>query len=315
MTPKEIEEVVGLNSRMTLDRAFRPIGLLAGYTNVALEEEPPETEAQRESLLGGIYSSLRTYYDRVNGFYLGVQRTLQVAPPLSVGVKGGYGLSRDKPEYGVNATYEWGRLNDPAIYPTRGFVRVGYDRGLAPQYVSSTYSRLANSITTYVGWPDYFDYYEQDMRFIEAGITSDRLKTTLSFGFSDEEHLNTSRNRDNKGWFFGDRQRDNPDINTGQFTLYKASLSIGDEPEILMRAGGTGINLSVAHQPQKLGLPAFTRYEVRGDLSIPTFYKRRSWPNALHIRAFASTYNRPIARADGKCIRCESPADFSFWWI
>ena len=293
MTPKEIEEVVNLNPRMTMNRAFRPIGMFAQYAAVSLEEEPAEGEQEvQESLIGGMFSSFRFFYDRVNGFYLGLERELDLSPALSLGLRGGYGLSIDEPAYGVSATYNWGRLNEPAFYPNRGYLQVGFDRDRATQYNSGVYSRLTSSLTTYVGWEDYFDYYQREARYLEAGVTSDKLNTTLSFGISDEEHSPVSRNRDNKGWFFGSTPRENPEISRENYTLYKAGLTIGESPETTLYANrANGLRIGVTHNPGEMDRPVFTRYEVRGSFSIPTFYRRRIWPNALHIRTFAATYS------------------------
>ena len=291
MTPKETEAVVSIDPRRTIDRTFRPIGLLANYTSVALEDdEGPANIESRENLLGGIYSSLRIFYNRVEGFYLGVERDVSIRPSLSARLKGGYGLSLDEPAYGGALTYRWGRLNEPKISPNQGFIRAGYDRDRPPQYGSGVYSRLVNSLTTYVGWEDYFDYYWRDKRFVEAGITSQKLRATLTASISAEEHRNVDRTRDNKGWFFGDRQRDNPGVSTMKYDIYSAGLLLGVEPTAGLHAGGNGLRLNVMHHRGEVGSPSFTRYEARGTLSVPTFFQRRNWPNELRVRAYASTY-------------------------
>lgn len=297
MTPAEIEAVVGMDPRMTIGRAFRPIGLLASYTAIDLEDrEETRDESERESLLGGIYSNIRLYYDRVDGFFLGAGKELHIASPLSLFLSGGYGTSSKLPAYHAALKYEWGQSNEAAFYPNKGFIRAGVGRERALQYSSLAYSRLANGVATYVGWEDYFDYFDQTRTFAEAGWRASRLHTEMTLGWSSERHESVSRVRDNKGWFFGDVQRDNPAITNTDYSLLHASLTIGALKSVGFKPAGNGVRFTATHHPEDAGKPAFTRYEVQGALTVPTFYRRRSWPNAFHLRLMGTSYSGTLPR-------------------
>lgn len=297
MTPAEVEEVVGMDPRMTMGRAFRPMGVLANYTAINLEEkeEVPE-DRERENLLGGIYSNIRFYYDRVDGFFLGGGKDLKIAAPLTLSVSGGYGLSSKLPAYSAALKYDWGQTNEDAFYPNKGFLRAGVDRVRALQYPSLTYSRLVNGVTTYVGWEDYFDYYDRTMTYAEAGLRAERLRSVITLGWSTESHERVVRERDNKGWFFGDVQRDNPEIEDHDYHLLHASLTIGALKPVGFKPAGNGIRFKATHHREEPGIPVFTRYEVQGALTVPTFYRRRSWPNAFHLRLMGASYAGELPR-------------------
>ena len=297
MTPAEVEEVVSMDPRMTMGRAFRPIGLLANYTAINLEEkEEVPDEPERANLLGGIYSNIRFYYDRVDGFFLGAGKDLEIASPLTLSISGGYGISSKLPAYSAALKYDWGQSNESTYYPNKGFLRAGVDRIRAQQYASLAYSRLANGVTTYVGWEDYFDYYDRTMTFAEAGWRADRLNTEMTLGWSAEKHESVVRVRDNKGWFFGDVQRDNPEIMAEDYNLLHASFTVGAIKPVGFKPAGNGIRILAKHHQESTGIPTFTRYEVQGALTVPTFYRRRSWPNALHLRLMGATYTGTLPR-------------------
>lgn len=302
MTPEEIAEVVQMDPSKGINRHFRPIGVLSNYTAIALEEQT-EAEAPRkkESVIGGIFSGVRLHNNRVEGIYLGMEKDVVLSRNLALSGYGGYGFSNDQPSYGAGVTYNWGVLNTPSILPHRGFIRIGLDQRFAEQYQSRTYSRFVNGLTSYVGWEDYFDYFDYSARSVLLGVASDRLNTTLSVGLSREQHTSVETTVEEKGRFFGGRPRANPDIQDGDYDQFSLSLEIGRVPETEMKAGSNGLRLSMERNVDWFHQDAdvFTRYAVQGVLTLPTFYRRRSWPNALHLRFFGATYagNLPLQYA------------------
>ena len=292
MTPAEIEEVVEMDPKKGLHRHFRPIGVLSGYTAIDLEEDRDGVETvRRSSLVEQVFSGLALKYNRVEGLYLGLQRDLSLSRNLKLNGYGGYSFSVEDPSYGGAIQYSWGVLNAPSFFPNRGFARVGIDERYATQYASRTYGPFVNSVTYYVGWEDYFDYYRQSRQFVEAGFAAERLKTKVTAGLSRETHGSANKTIDDKGRFFGGRPRENPPVVEGDVEVLYGIVEVGEVPEVQMKAGGNGIRFMVEHQLDAGGIAdPFTRYEVHGALTLPTFYKRRSWPNALHLRFLGATY-------------------------
>ena len=293
MTPAELDEVAGMDPRMTLDRAFRPGGLLAQYAALSLAEElpsavPEEEKSPGEMLLGRFYEGVQLGYNRVDGFSLGLKREVALGSRLRIAADAGYGLTLKAPAYGAALTYRFGDTGR-SYFPRSAYVTAGLERRRAPAAGSGSYSTFFNSLTTYVGWEDYFDYYERRSYFGEIGVTSTALHTTLAFRVSDEDHASVGRTRDNKGWFFGDVQRDNPPILDGAFTLGTVSLNLGATPRPSMRPLDTGLLLEATRPLSAPGGVAFTRYSATGNLALKTLYPRRRWPNTLHIRLRAQT--------------------------
>ncbi len=294
MTPKEIEEVIGLDPSMTIGRSFRPIGVLANYTAIDLREEQEEQDVEtRENLLEGVFSSARIYYDRVDGFYLGLARDVPIAQPLKLSFDVGYGLSSELPAYDVSLRYDIGLNTNPGWFFHKAYVQGGLIDHRATQYHSGSYTRLVSSVTTYIGWEDYFDYYDRTSQYGEIGFRAEKLKTTLAFRYARESHNSIIAHRDRKGWFFGNTRRLNPEIsNEGDLTLLSSRLEIGNSPSPSMKAYPSGARFEVTHQPHNdNSFSRFTRYSGEVALTIPTFFKRRTWPNELRIRAVGATYS------------------------
>ncbi len=298
MTPAELEEVSGMDPRMTLDRAFRPGGVLAQYAALSLAEElpsavPGEEKSPGEMLLGQFYEGVQLGYNRVDGFFLGVKREVALGNRWRIAADAGYGLTLKAPAYGVAATYRFGDRVASYI-PRTGYLKAGLERRRAPMAGSGSYSAFFNSLTTYVGWEDYFDYYERRAYFGEIGVTSTALRTTLAFRLSEEDHASVERTRDNNGWFFGDVQRDNPPALDGAFALGTVSLTVGASPHVSMRPGDTGLLLEATRPLAAPDGVAFTRYSATGNLAIKTLYPRRRWPNTLHIRLRIQTIDGDV---------------------
>lgn len=294
MTPKELEEVVAMDPRRGLGRSFRPIGVLANYTAIDLSatEENTGEEAPRENLLDGIFSNGRFFYNRVEGFYLGVASDVKLARPITLAFDVGYGLSSKLPAYDFSAQYEFGLNTEPSWLFHKGYIKAGLSDFRATQYASRTYSRLISAVTTYVGWDDYFDYFEKEARYVEVGFEAEKLQSRIALRYSKEAHQSIEVFRDNPGWFFGPTRRTNPGIIEDDYSILTASLSVGSQLRTSMTGGQNGLHLeAVIHPGQSTGMPAFTKYSLDTSFRIPTFLKRRKWPNALYVRLHGSTFS------------------------
>ena len=205
---------------------------------------------------------------------------------------GGYGFSVNKPSFGGAVTYNWGEPGSPSFIPTRGYLKAGYVKRFDSQYGSRTYSRVTNAVTSYIGWEDYFDYFRRTARFAEVGVIADRLHLKLSAGISREKHESVDQTINSKGRFFGGRPRLNPDIEDGNYDLFNSAIEIGSVPDVRVNAAGNGIRFSMSRRIDWFSgfETPFTKYEVLGAVTVPTFYRRRNWPNAFHMRLYGSTY-------------------------
>ena len=288
MTPKETEEVVTMDPGRGLYRHFRPIGVLSNYTAIRLEEDEvvegeAEVPIQRDF---GVFSSVRLAYNRVEGGRPGLARTIQLGRSLFLDARVGYAIEAKEPVLGGDLTYRWGQRSRAL----GGFVRVGLASEYATQYTSRAYTEFVNAVTSYVGWEDYFDYYWETSQSVGTGVHLRPIQARLTVDLSRENHRSVASIVDDKGRFFGSTPRPNPSIVEADYTLLKVGLQLGNVSTRQFRAHGSGVRFQGTFNLNDNDAPAFSRYEMLGAVTLPTFYTRRSWPNALHLRVFGTTY-------------------------
>ncbi len=284
LTARETASIDNIHPRLTLRAAFWPTGLLSQYAALRLEEEPPAGPTKRERGRT-ILSSILGWYNRVDGLHLGAQRVLDLNPNLLAEVGVGYALAREAPTARATLTYTTGVPNGTETPSVRGFLQAGYARDARPRYHSATYSRAFNTLPTYLGYADYFDYYENERAFVGAGLRLDALRTVLSVRGQAEHHRALTNQTDFEGWILGDGQRDNPAIPEGKFRSVTARLHIGDPPDSAIRPGARSLWMEVEHSPKEVlnNAFSFTRYTAELRWDAPTFFRRRTWPNALSV--------------------------------
>jgi len=212
LTPAEVEAISLLDPRMTVAKAFRPRGMMAAVATVepialnmlqyalhrtlkdlvnedlAVTEQEEGTGKERFSIARVLFNGFWGWYNRVDGLHAGLQHRFVLSPRFDVEGGVGYSIAREAPGAKLNARYAFGNARNFRWLPRSGFVRVGLGSASAVRYRSGVHNRLLNSASTYLGYDDYFDYYEREYVHTEVGLTSHRLRTTLTAGLQVEQH-------------------------------------------------------------------------------------------------------------------------------
>ena len=290
-----------IDSTMGLDEAFAPTGPLARFVDMNDDEEEDDDRNARQSARQQVFENFdiepELWFNRVDAFHAGLGAEWD-AGPLTLGGGGGWNSGPDDDEdrwsYHAEARLESEGRNEI-------FVEGGYAARTASRYDTDLYGRFLNSVTVLFGGDDYYDYYRSEGFTVGGGVRIDRLESTLSLGYRDEEHTSLAQTTNYD--FLGETtpQRTNPAIDAGTLRAVTASLVIGDDFNPLGVTGRRRLALSVEHSTTgSLNSDfGYTRYSAVFDWRQNTFYRRRLLPNTLDLRlvAGASSGDLPIQRA------------------
>lgn len=309
LTPSETEAIAKIDPKMTIAKAFRPRGVMGAIAmaepmamnmlqyalhrtlkdlvseDLAVEEEDDTERSRTFSLARTLYDGSWSWYNRVDGLHAGLQHRQSFGTRWSVDAGVGYAFAREALSSRLNAQYRWGTPRNFRWLPRSGFVRLGTGHLAAPRYQSYTHNRLLNTVSTYLGYDDYFDYYERDYLHAEVGATSHRLRTTLAAGVQLERHRSLNSETDFEGWLLGDGQRPNPVIDEGDFVAWTLGLEVGDAK---LGTGETPLShfdltLTRASDHALGGTFDFDRIDGKLNLDLPTFFRRQAWGHRLRI--------------------------------
>ena len=284
LEPREAVAYARIDSTDTIAKAYKPTGFLARF--VDMDEDESGTNAN----VGGRQRGGRSFrldfepalwYNRVEAAHLGGGTTV------------GLGGARLRGELGYSTgletlTYE-SELSYRVPLTKRDGLRlaVGVRREVAPRIGSAAYGRIVNSVATLAGEPDYFDYYRREGAFAEASGYLRPLRTRVRvFGLA-EVHRSV---RATSGYdFFGRNElpRFNPLIPEGDLRSLGAEVTVGNVGSGVEAAltGQRGIRLRVEASDGALGSDFdFVRAEAVAALRVPTFLRRRLFPNTLDLR-------------------------------
>ncbi len=285
LEPREAVAYAQIDSTDTIAKAYKPTGFLArfvdmednddGGTNVSVGGERRRARAFRLDFDPALW------YNRVEAAHLGGGTTV------------GLGGARLRGEIGYSTgletlTYE-SELSVRVPLAKRDGVRiaVGVRREIAPRVGSAAYGRLVNSVATLVGEPDYFDYYRREGAFAEASGYARPLRTRVRvFGLA-EVHRSV---RATTGYdLFGRNTLPllNPAIPEGDLRSLGAEVTVGRVSSGVEAAltGQRGVRLRVEVSDGALGSDFdFVRADAVAALRVPTFLRRRLFPNTLDLR-------------------------------
>lgn len=310
LTPAEIEAISLMDPRMTIAKAFRPRGMMGAVAtaepiglnmlqyalhrtlkdlvskDLAVTDQEESNGRGPFSIANVLYNGFWGWYNRVDGLQAGLQHQFMLSPRLQTEAGVGYTIAREAPSAKLNTRYLWGNARNFRWLPRSGFVRVGLGSGSAVRYTSGVHNRLLNSTSTYLGYDDYFDYYEREYVGAEVGFTSHRLRTSLTTGFQLERHASLENETDFEGWLFGDGQRLNPGIDDGNLTAFTVGLGIGEDALQTQVTATNSFHAKWTHATDATFGGDFAFDQLSGSLNInvPTFFRRQAWQNTLRVR-------------------------------
>ena len=287
LTPAELQEIATLDPGMTLNRAFRPMGLLRDYGAVPVVDrlDTDRKEESGETLLGSFYRGLDLRYNRVEGVYTGLKHTLQIQPGLQVSVMGGYAIAATEPAFGGSLRYAPTLTSVTQKQPGHPFLRFSAHNRIQPRYESGTHTSLFNSATTYVGWDDYFDYYKQKSLKFDVGWTGAADRNEWALFLYQDEADSIGATKTDRGWMLDRIQRMNPPVMSGLYRSMGIQFRLGDPPSATYLGGRN--SLIVQYERGKGNNQWFSLAWLRAQGSLKTWVRGRQWPNALHLALIA----------------------------
>lgn len=288
LTENETEAYSTLDSTMTLDKAFKPTGVLAKMIKITVgtEESADRNQDQKQGTSKKLLSRVRPqlWHNRVDGFNLGLKFKILRGKRLKLNLAGGYKTDLKRWTGGGDVEYRWGKER-------HGFVKLNYLNGIDTRLHSDSYNLYLNSLRTLFGLADYFDYYWNEKLNLTTGYRIKKIRTRISVGFNHESHESVAKTTDydlsGRDYF----QRLNPNIQPGRLRSVEAAILVGYRYIPWGIVGQNRIELKVEHSAADWLASdfSFTRYRLTVDCRIPTFYRRRFLPNVIDLRMVAGT--------------------------
>jgi len=284
LTGEEQAAYDSIDSTMTIDKAFKPKGVLARLIKTDDKKKNGKENGESSNLkkaFSKVFSGFTPHlrHNRVEGFHMGGEFRKKIDRPTTVWFRGGYNDGPGDWSYGAKVNRVWGKNN-------RGFVSLEGGDEILPRFESDTYAPWMTSTMTLAGRPDYFDFYRSEHIGVSAGYRIRRIRTLVSTRFGLERHASLEKTTDFS--LFGDpaRQRENPAVDAGRLVSAGASLSWGDTYVPFGITGVKHADLSVEYSDPGLFGSDFSFTAVEGTLNwkIDTFLKRRLLPMSLDLR-------------------------------
>jgi len=273
-----------LDSSMTLEKAFKPSGFLAGFMDDDGEDNAGGGLFNfMEQVPGNISPDLR--YNRVDEGYFGLRYSIDATDWLELRGKGGYSMYKSW-DYGGGLSLRW--LNVKGLQSTLGW---DFAAQTVTRMNSPIYKPYYTMIPNLLGNAGYFDYYRSEgyRAFSNWEFPSD---LSLEFGFSSKDHI-TLRTHTAYDIVGKENFRLNPPIEEGH--LQAIDLHIGYNLDEGYNFGLTGqkfIRLGIEHSSDELGSDFdYTKYTGHLSWTFPTFYQRRLLANSLDINLRGGTYS------------------------
>ncbi len=276
MTPHELESLKGINPRMTVNRAFRPSGMLAGFAALDVtQEDEDEAEEGSSPIVMQIVDHAWLWYNRVDGWNVGLQNRQEIGTGSFVTTKLAY--TSDRHEFagvlGVEHPFKMGRSTISVSGQVSDETRPTFDQDL--------YGRFLPGMITYAGYRDYYDYYRR--RAARLGASYSRVlrggsaRFEISLAGNHEQHQSQQNNSNFEGWLFDVIQRPNPRIDDGDLTSFDAGIFVGTDR--------TNVFFRVEYADPSLPGNDFDFTTLRGQATahLNTFFKDRERPNVLRL--------------------------------
>jgi hypothetical protein len=282
MTVEESKAVLqGLSG---LSAAYHPRGLALGGT-AALTDKPKKPNVIKDDLLRAIR------YNRVEGFRLGASHTFAVpkrSKTQELRADVGYSVAQRKPD--AMAAF---RIKSPK---QSKYIEAGGRFGVASRYNSTIYPLLINSVATYLGFDDYYDYFKEQKAWVEGGMFIRKNKIsgtykglfTLNLQYKNDATLTKASNH--VGKITGRAQRSNPPILDGHFVSAKVGLQVGDVTPLWNWRGYNGGKFSATYAPKDvLGNTAgFAQFNADWFGSVRTLFRNQDHENHFNYRIAAA---------------------------
>lgn len=291
-----------IDSSLTLDRAFKPKGLLVRIAGDGDDEKKrsehrePGPVGKFMKRLGHIEPNLR--YNRVEAFYGGLAWEKPVHKHLTLSLNGGYGTGTERWSYGGGLSSVWGGHGEwtasvhasTSAVPRQTGASAQADGNLPP-VIGMVYPAWLTSILALSGRQEYYDWYRADKTELSLGrsFAKNRIRLAGGVGFEHHESLEKTTDRTITGKKYD--QPPNIPIDDGELRSVKFSFRYGDAYSPISLAPRKGVTIAVEHSSPAVFKSDFTfsRIDLDAGWRFETFLKRRMFPNTLDLRLIGGT--------------------------
>ncbi len=279
MTPKETVSLATMDPSMTIDRAFRPVGLLSDYAAVQVsEDQDPEQAATQLGLVRRLTGGDWFWYNRVDGWHPGINYVSQPDAALQWRTSAGFSWNRKRISHRAELNIPW------QVGGVSGYAGLQSQDATSVVARPDALGRFVPGFMTYLGYNDLYDYYSRRAVSFNIDLVIPNAPIVLSAKAHTEMHESLEKLTEFKGWMFRNEQRENPSINPGDLRSVEFVGRIGDRERL-------ALDFSYERSPGSYFDSDwdFHRYEARGTIKFETFYRRRGRPNWLRITAMGGT--------------------------
>lgn len=283
LEPREAAAYARIDTTDTLAEAFQPTGPLARLVRIGTDR----SDAGGARQPGALRVTPLARFNRVEAVHLGTRVRVQAPAGVSVEAAAGYATGLERATFDGRLSWASGRRGRAV------FASGGYRREHAVAGAAAVYPQMLTSASTLLGGPDYYDYYQRQGGFVEAGFRLPFPRARLALGARAEDHraLPVTSGYDLLGR--SGPPRPNPAATEGR--LHAATLTAvwGDDPLALGTRlfPGPGAALMVeAAEPGILGGDfGYLRLEAAAHARLATGLRRRLFPMTLDLRLAAGT--------------------------
>lgn len=281
LTEEESLAYSTIDSSDTIEKAFQAEGFLARALDNSDERDNSGLfSSLTDRLPGGLSPMIR--YNRMDGFHAGLKykRNLFEAKTSFAGF-GGYNVNTGFWDYGGSIKQRLFRVGNLSLN-----TRFRYAVETESRYSSLLYGFGMNSISTFFGSTDYFDYFRKESASAGIEINDMLPKTDVAVSFNHEIHGNfdveTLEDYSLLGWH--DPRRANPEIEEGKLQSLVFSTAINKQQNTLGVTGRRQLFFEVEWSDEAIGSEFdFVNYRAALDWNLQTFFKRRVFANTLDL--------------------------------
>jgi len=289
VVPLSVEEqsaYESLDSTMTLDKAFKPTGMLARFVVANSNADREQPDSSGRSWLSGFTPQL--WFNRVDGLNLGAKYSTHLTDAVDVELITEYKTGAKRWAFGADLDYALGKSRNSRV-------KASYRTGTRSQFSSDNYNLVLASIPPLFAKRDYFNYFWSEAWRAEFSRRLNHPEFRFRAGVNHEQHSVLERTTDFNIPGSDKEQRENLPAVPGDMTSFDIQLRYGEHAPLGI-VGANHIELKVEHSSSKLLNSDFnfTIYRMNLDWRINTFLRRRLLPNALDIRiSLAKSYGTP----------------------
>lgn len=292
LSGREDNAYSAIDSTMTLEKAYKPKGLLARFVDFDDDDggnggsgssNGRGNPSVSRSLNNIDYSfTLEPWFNRVDELHAVGKLGLDVGRRLSFEGKGGYKTGLKEATYGASADYRVGRRY-------RGGVGLSYAYGVDLRSESVQFDRLINSFDMLLyGSSDYFDYFGNEKINLTGRYRIPRHDVRLRASINAERHFSVPVTTTYAFFNAPDAHRPNPVANEGNLRSITIGGTIGEDDVPWGIMGQKQFTFSLEKGIESFG-GDFDFFQMKGllDWRFNTFAKRRFIPATLDVRLMA----------------------------